>query len=165
MTMTAIGREKRVPERKEEKKESHREEDNEAEERRAKRSCRRDNEIAERRGEWNCRKMKQVAEKSGEGSYRERRAVLHREEDNRVAEKKSSRWKRRHTLHRRVEKRREMEIQKMKAERSRESKLIRTKDRILLTIAEHSVSVVLLTETLPCFVSDEDLSLRQSLHF
>lgn len=104
-------------------------------------------------------------EESRRKLQREKRAELYRGEENRVAEgrvEEISRWKRRHTLHRRVD----MEIQEMKAERSREPKLSRTKPvRSLLTIAEYSVSVVLLTETLPCFVSDEDLSLRQSLHF
>jgi len=110
-------------------------------------------------GERGCR------EESRRKLQREKRAELYRGEENRVAEgrvEEISRWKRRHTLHRRVD----MEIQEMKAERSREPKLSRTKPvRSLLTIAEYSVSVVLLTETLPCFVSDEDLSLRQSLHF
>lgn len=51
--MTAIGREKRVAERKEEKKELHREEDKEAEESRAKRSCRKERIIKLQRGEEN----------------------------------------------------------------------------------------------------------------
>lgn len=51
--MTAIGREKRVAERKEEKKELHREEDKEAEENRAKRSCRKERIIKLQKGEEN----------------------------------------------------------------------------------------------------------------